>query len=167
MNHLDFYLPKKYLIRLPNSQTTRGVAITVSAKRRSQLLLAMNVLAIVSHSILYCFFHCNKLKIFFSNLKIVITDFFKPAFFVKIYCLSLHFKCNALLNELIALIRPSRIEEMCCRPAEWTMSLLQQLQLVVVRVENLRQTTSNTSLTRCFYKTTGTLLNSIFQNHYY
>ena len=32
------------------------------------------------------FFHCNKFEIFFSNLKIVITDFFKPVFFVKIYC---------------------------------------------------------------------------------
>ena len=32
------------------------------------------------------FDHCSKFEIFFSNLKIVITDFFKTGFFVKIYC---------------------------------------------------------------------------------
>ena len=32
------------------------------------------------------FEHCNKFEIFFPDLKIVITDFFKPGFFVKIYC---------------------------------------------------------------------------------
>ena len=32
--------------------------------------------------------HCNKSEIFFSDLKIVITDFFKPGFFVKNLLLS-------------------------------------------------------------------------------
>ena len=32
------------------------------------------------------FIHCNKLEIFFPNLKVVIADFFKPGFFVKIDC---------------------------------------------------------------------------------
>ena len=39
-----------------------------------------------SAALCHGFEHCNKFEIFFSDLKIVITDFFKPGFFVKIYC---------------------------------------------------------------------------------
>ena len=32
------------------------------------------------------FFHCNELEIFFSDLKVMMTDFFKPGSFVEAYC---------------------------------------------------------------------------------
>lgn len=43
-------------------------------------------MAMFSAALCHDFEHCNKFEIFFSNLKIVITDFFEPGFFVKIYC---------------------------------------------------------------------------------
>ena len=32
------------------------------------------------------FEHCSKFEMFLTNLKIVISDVFKPGFFVEIYC---------------------------------------------------------------------------------